>query len=184
MEEVSMIADAPAFPAFISRVAAVLPVFPLQHAVSYLFAQTVQRHESLLDRLGEHSTKTVAIVPVDLPVAFLIRFDHKAPSVEVVRNLTGQTSDARISGTLLSLIDLVEGRLDGDAMFFSRDLSIEGDVEAVVAFRNAIDAEEIDLIREASASLGPLAGGVERAVRGALDQLRRLMRQPSKDLRI
>ena len=50
----------------------------------------------------------------------------------------------------------MHGAYDGDALFFSRDLEIEGDTAAVVALRNAIDNEELDLVREATALLGPL----------------------------
>jgi len=41
------------------------------------------------------------------------------------------------------MIELLEGRADGDALFFSRTLTVEGDMEAVVALRNAIDGSEI-----------------------------------------
>ena len=53
--------------------------------------------------------------------------------------------DARIAGPLAALIGLVHGAYDGDALFFSRDLVIEGDTAAVLALRNAIDNEELDL---------------------------------------
>jgi predicted lipid carrier protein YhbT len=54
------------------------------------------------------------------------------------------------------LLGLVHGVYDGDALFFSRDLVIEGDTEAVLALRNAIDNEEIDLAKEAAGLFGPL----------------------------
>ncbi|AGH97674.1 hypothetical protein A11S_851 [Micavibrio aeruginosavorus EPB] len=34
---------------------------------------------------------------------------------------------------------MIDGRYDGDALFFSRDIYIEGDTEAVVCLRNALD---------------------------------------------
>ena len=34
---------------------------------------------------------------------------------------------------------MVDGHLDGDALFFSRELIVEGDTEAVVVLRNALD---------------------------------------------
>lgn len=39
----------------------------------------------------------------------------------------------------MTLLDMIGGKQDGDALFFSRDLSVTGDVEAVVVLRNAID---------------------------------------------
>lgn len=46
---------------------------------------------------------------------------------------------------------MVHGALDGDALFFSRDILIEGDTEAVLALRNAVDDAEIDLAGEIAA---------------------------------
>lgn len=164
-----------ALPAFVSRAASLLPLFPLQHAAAYVLAQTVQRHEPLLERLSDQSAKVVAIAPSDLPVAFLVTLDSVAPRVAVARSLAAETYDSRISGTLMSLLDMVEGRLDGDALFFSRDLSVEGDVEAVVALRNAIDGEGLDVLKDALAPLGPLAQPAEIIGRGVLDLVRRLV---------
>jgi len=56
------------------------------------------------------------------------------------------------------LIDLLEGRLDGDALFFSRELTVEGDTEAVLLLRNAVDSDEVDLFEDLLSVLGPLAG--------------------------
>jgi predicted lipid carrier protein YhbT len=39
-------------------------------------------------------------------------------------------------------MQLLEGKLDGDALFFSRDLVVDGDTEAVVMLRNIIDGAE------------------------------------------
>ena len=75
--------------------------------------------------------------------------------------------DAAIAGTFFNLLDMIDGSLDGDALFFSRDLVIEGDTEAVLALRNAIDNEEIDLAREIAALLGPFEGAVVRPARAA-----------------
>ncbi|HEC14815.1 MAG TPA: lipid carrier protein, partial [Rhodospirillales bacterium] len=56
---------------------------------------------------------------------------------------------------------------DGDALFFSRDLAIEGDTGAVVALRNAVDGAEIDLIEDLVSNLGPFAGPSRRAIEAA-----------------
>ena len=72
--------------------------------------------------------------------------------------------DARIAGPLAALLGMVHGAYDGDALFFSRDLVIEGDTAAVLALRNAIDAAELDLAAEIEALAGPARGMVERIV--------------------
>ena len=49
---------------------------------------------------------------------------------------------------------LIDGSYDGDALFFSRDLVVEGDIEAVIALRNAIDDAGVDLVADTAALLG------------------------------
>jgi ubiquinone biosynthesis protein UbiJ len=82
--------------------------------------------------------------------------------------------DVTIRGSLSTLIALLEGRVDGDALFFSRDLAVEGDTEALLALRNAVDGEGIDLLRDFAMCLGPLApvgvrlAGVTRVIAATL----------------
>jgi predicted lipid carrier protein YhbT len=52
---------------------------------------------------------------------------------------------------------LVHGAYDGDALFFSRDLVVEGDTGAALALRNAVDDAGLDLSQEIASVTGPLA---------------------------
>ncbi|RMF14537.1 MAG: hypothetical protein D6757_06105, partial [Alphaproteobacteria bacterium] len=54
-------------------------------------------------------------------------------------------ADARVTGPLTALLNVATGAVDGDALFFSRDLMIEGDTALVVALRNAFDDAHLDL---------------------------------------
>lgn len=80
--------------------------------------------------------------------------------------------DAHIAGSALTLLDMIDGRLDGDALFFSRDLRITGDTEAVVSLRNALD----DLDGSVADDAATLAGPAGRAILGFLRRLRRARR--------
>jgi predicted lipid carrier protein YhbT len=71
-------------------------------------------------------------------------------------------ADATAGGPLLTLLALLEGRIDGDAMFFARSLSIAGDMEAMLALRNALDDSGFDLPRDLGQAAGPLAPLVTR----------------------
>ena len=73
-----------------------------------------------------------------------------------------------------ALIELLEGRVDGDALFFSRDLAIEGDTEVVLMLRNAVDSEVIDVLDDLTSVFGPLAGLARKAAVGALSVFSRL----------
>ena len=172
---------APHLPGFFTAAASVLPVKPLAFLLSRLAASVADGRPGLADRLGTYAGKTIAVTPADLDLVFLVTFQSGKPAVEVVRTHEFWRSDARVSGPLLALIDLVEGRTDADALFFSREITIEGDMEAVLALRNALDAEGLDLMAEAFRPLGPLAGGMSRAGRNALQLFRdRLKAHPQE----
>ena len=145
-----------------------LPTAPLEIALQRLADSIVMRHPGLLDRLGSEGTRRFGIVPLDLPFAIVIEVIEAAVRLSVVRRLDIDKIDARVTGNLLSLIQLVDGRHDGDALFFSRDISVEGDMEAVLALRNAIDNAELDLLREAAQLAGPLSVIAEQIARTAV----------------
>ncbi|WP_200808475.1 ubiquinone anaerobic biosynthesis accessory factor UbiT [Tistlia consotensis] len=142
---------------------ALLPRPALRWALQRLVAGVGRRHPDLFERLGEHASATFLIDPTDLPVAVRLWPRPEGPQVEIVgRPVLRSAWHARIAGPLAALLGMIHGRLDGDALFFSRDLAIEGDTEAVLALRNALDDAELDLPDEAAACLGPLSPLVAR----------------------
>jgi predicted lipid carrier protein YhbT len=148
--------DIPVFPSVGAAVLRLAPLAPLSLAGARLAKTLVRRHPSLFARLGEQAEKTFLIDPTDLPFAFRLTPRVDNPRLEAVRREDAGAWEARIGGPLAALLGLVHGVYDGDALFFSRDLVIEGDTEAVLALRNAIDNEEIDLAAEVAAFFGPL----------------------------
>ena len=137
----------------------------------------LRRHPEVRDRLAPLGGAAVLIDPIDLPIAFVVRPGAQAPLVEVVRGGGSSTAvAATIRGPLALLIDLLEGRLDGDALFFAREIAIEGDAEMVVALRNAVESAEIDLARDLLAALGPFAAPAGRIHRAAVAALSRAAR--------
>lgn len=121
----------------------------------------------MFERLGSHVGKRFVLQPTDLPFLFVVTLDPVAPAVSIVRPSGELRSDARIAGPIAALVGLAHGRYDGDAMFFSGDLTVEGDIEAILALRNALDNAEIDLLEEGAAMLGLLSGAVEGVMRPA-----------------
>lgn len=154
-----------------------LPPQMLQPVLSAAFAVLNRRHPDLFERLSCLADPLFLIDPTDLPLVFLLDADPNHPRLTAARESDGRAA-ATIRGPLLTLIDLLEGRMDGDALFFSRALSIEGDTEAVVALRNAVDDAGIDLRGDILASIGPLA----RPARHALGLGGRLYARISDDL--
>jgi len=158
----------PQFPLLGARIMRVMPLRPLAMASERLVASLGRRHPSLFARLAEHTNKVFLIDPTDLPIVFRLVPDPARPRLDVLRNGGNETWDARIAGPLAGFLGLVHGAFDGDALFFSRDLVIEGNTEAVLALRNAIDNEEIDLAAEVPALFGPLGPLAERPARRLL----------------
>jgi len=117
----------------------------------------------------EFQDKIVCIDPVDLPFALLLEPNMAEPRLTVRRAVDPDESHATIRGPLETLIALAEGKVDGDALFFSRQLVIEGDTEVVVALRNAIDGAGIDLVADLTSTLGPLANPARRVADATLE---------------
>jgi predicted lipid carrier protein YhbT len=62
------------------------------------------------------------------------------------------------------LLALVDGRRDGDALFFSRELTVEGDIDAVVTLRNALDDLDTTLVQDILSASGPMRPPLEAIV--------------------
>ena len=160
-------------PRLIARTLQPLPLAPLQLPLSLVLRSVVARHPHIFERLGEHAYKRFGLEPTDLPFSFVLAPHPKTPSLIAVRTLPAGIP-ARIAGPLLGLVGMIDGSYDGDALFFSRDLAVEGDVAAVLALRNAIDDAGVDLVADTAALFGPLAPLSERVLAGALLRLKDL----------
>jgi O2-independent ubiquinone biosynthesis accessory factor UbiT len=162
----------PRIPGLAQRFVAPVPPPIVGFLAARLMRQAGKTHPELFARLGEHAHKRYEIAPSDLPFVFLMTPDPAAPQLRVLR--AGRTNwDCRISGSLAALLGMIHGAYDGDALFFSRDITVEGDTAAGLALRNAIDNSELDLFAEATALLGPLgtrAMPVLASLLGALER--------------
>ncbi|MDX9861142.1 MAG: SCP2 sterol-binding domain-containing protein [Rhodospirillales bacterium] len=145
-----------------------LPPAALRPALALAVRILRRRHPGLFDRLKGVGAPSFLIDPIDLPFVFLLETDPERPRLTALSgtDAAAQTASATIRGPLMMLVDLAEGRLDGDALFFSRDLVVEGDTEAVVALRNAVDDSEIDLTADLASMFGPLAGPARLTING------------------
>lgn len=131
------------------------PLALIEHFARLIFYRVLKAHPDLFGRLGDYRTKRFCFSPSDLPLHFVVI--PQGRMLEVSRGVGPPTADAVISGPLLLLLALLEGRCDGDALFFSRDLMVTGDIEAMLALRNALDDSVIDLAADLGGMTGPLA---------------------------
>lgn len=165
---------APAIPSRLGPVLRVLPLAPLQPLLAAILRAIVHRHPGITERLGDHALKKFAIEPTDLPFAFLLEPLVVGPRLTALRTISRSKVDVRVSGPFAMLAGLIDGTYDGDALFFSRDITVEGDMEAIVALRNAIDDAGIDFIADIAAAFGPAAPLAEQASRPLAAALRLL----------
>jgi len=152
----------PTVPSLLASTLWVLPLAPLAQALTILARRLVTNHPGMISRLGPYVDRRFAIVPTDLPVSLLL---HPHPTaMRVTLHRQPPASDARIAGPLAALLGLVHGTWDGDALFFSRDLVIDGDTAAALALRNAIDDSELDLGAEIAGLSGPFSTLLTRLI--------------------
>lgn len=156
------VATLPRFPRLPALAMRRLPLAPLSLALNSFARRMATRHASMFRRLGEYGQSSFALDPTDLPVKMLLEPRGGNPHLTLSRQVP--EGDARIAGPLSALLGMLHGTLDGDALFFSRDLVIEGDTAAVLALRNAIDDAELDLSVEAQEMSGPFAKQVQRLI--------------------
>jgi O2-independent ubiquinone biosynthesis accessory factor UbiT len=165
-------------PAIVTKIAGILPLMPMELAAKTLIGNALAARPGLVRRLAEYAGATFAIDPVDCPFVFLVKAEGEGAEVKMVRDADGAAYDARIKAPLIVLAGMIDGTYDGDALFFSRDLSIEGDTEAVLALRNALEDAEID---PASALRVPerFAGPFNRSAELAFGFLRSALHAPA-----
>ncbi|MDA5093763.1 SCP2 sterol-binding domain-containing protein [Aliiroseovarius sp. KMU-50] len=152
----------PQLPPLAARALRRLPLTPLSFSLTAYARRIAKHHPGLFRRLGEFDHTRFVIDPTDLPFVIEMQPNGGQPKIKVVRG-SGQ-GEARIAGPLAGLLGLVHGAYDGDALFFSRDLVIEGDTSAALALRNAIDDAELDLSAEVAQISGPLAAPLQKAL--------------------
>src|SRR5487761_2528922 len=124
-----------------------MPTSLLRPGLALLMGAMQRQHAPLFRRLTSLAPATILFDPVDTPRCFLLTIARHGVRMDIAGR--GQAASARISGSLATLIGLLEGRIDSDTLFFSREVSVSGDTAVAVGFRNTLDGESISLIDDA-----------------------------------
>lgn len=162
-------------PAFIRHLLPAVAAAPFGPALTWSLRALARRRPGLFDRLGAFAGERYFIDPADLAFAFVVVPDGERASVRVTGKDGGGDCGVTIRGPILSLLALLDGSQDGDALFFNRVIAISGRTEAVLALRNAIEDAELtpaDLIG-ISGTAGRLA---DAGILGGIDVARRFAR--------
>ncbi|MBA3909470.1 MAG: sterol-binding protein [Rhodobacter sp.] len=149
--------------AVVSRLACAL----VQPILSRVVRKIAARHPSLFARLGPHQRTDFLIDPVELPFALHLQPDPQALIFRAVPRDAAPPAGATIRGRFMLLLELVDSEEDGDAAFFSRDLEVSGDTEAVVRLRNALDDVDGSIAEETAGMFGPVGRAILARLRRA-----------------
>ncbi len=134
-----------------------LPLFPVQPLLSHVVRSVAGRHPELFARMGDACKKRFLIDPYNLPFFLVLKPDPDRPQLTAYNRGRTAAHDVRITGSFATLLRMIDGQTDSDALFFNRELSITGDTEAIVALRNALDDMDTTLADDVAAACGPLA---------------------------
>src|SRR5512141_1917939 len=140
---------------------AAAPLAVIQPILGHIAAHVAKNRPELFARLGVHARKRF---PTDLPFVLVLSPDNNRPQLRAYRRYENPAHHAVIAGKFFILLDMIDGTLEGDALFFTRDLRVGGDTEAVVALRNALDDFEGSALDSVAGSFGPLAKPAALAV--------------------
>jgi predicted lipid carrier protein YhbT len=138
----------------------------VQPLLSRVVRRIAEAHPALFARRGDHRRTDFLIDPVELPFALHLRPDPQALILRAVPRHAMPHAGSVIRGRFRLLLELLDLKEDGDAAFFSRDLVVSGDTEAVVRLRNALDDVDGSIAEETAAMFG-------RPGRAILHRLRR-----------
>lgn len=131
-----------------------LPLPLLAPYLQKLAKRLARQRPEFFERLGSCRMTKYLIDPVNLPFVFILCPNPEKISLKACRRSKIPPHDASISGTFLVLLDMLDGRQDGDALFFSRDIVINGDIEAVTVLRNALDDLDGSIVDDVIAPFG------------------------------
>jgi predicted lipid carrier protein YhbT len=155
--------------ALLRSAATVLPRPVLAQIATAVVRGLDRSHPMLLSNLARLESAVVHIVPFDLPYRFALTVGREPVTLAIIdRGAPG--GDAEVAASVGTLVDLLEGRIDSDTLFFRRDLTISGNTSVIVGLRNVLDREELSLADELAALIGPL-GPPARAVARRFDHV-------------
>ncbi len=151
----------------------VMPSAVLEKAVEVVLRRMRGRFPKLFRNLSELPAAAVLLTPTDIQHQFLLEIGQDPVMFSVIQGKDFPVN-AHISGSLEAMIDMLEGRADGDMLFFARDIQVTGDTSIIVALRNTLDREEINLFHEITGLCGPFAQPARMALTLADGLVRRL----------
>jgi len=132
-------------PELVGKIIRPLPLFPLEKIFKLILKKIIAKNPNVFKRMGEYAGDKFLIKITDLPFVVVIDTSPKAPNIYVRRDADNLEIAATVTAPILSHVKMLTGELDGDALFFAREIRISGSTESVLALRNAVDSMDLDI---------------------------------------
>ena len=161
--------ELPVMPPALQAAMRPLPLTPVSILLTRLARRVAARHPNLFGRMGEYGGASFELDMTDQPFVLILDLANGMPTMKARRRGPARSAAAAIRGPISGFLGMMHGTWDGDALFFSRDLSVEGDTSAVLALRNAIDDAELDLVEEIG--LGETSRALLRRAFGTVERV-------------
>lgn len=142
-----------------------LCLHPIQPLLKRILKNVIRDHPSIFSRLGAYKSFSYLIDVRQLPFLLLLQPDPSHPKLRALSRRPVPVGDARITGSFGQLTKMVSGEMDGDALFFSRDIEITGNLEAVVCLAKAMDDIDTSIMDSVWRSLGRPGSFIGRRAR-------------------
>ena len=150
----------------------IIPKIIVQKAIDSLTAYFTKIHPGVVDRMSDYAPARIVLNPTDMPFYFLAEFTKSNFHILYIENDDIDLQEiTTISATFDFFLKMLERQSDGDALFFSRQLMIEGDTTIVVALRNILEAENVNInddINETFGTLSPMVNFIKNLSIGIL----------------
>ena len=119
--------------------------WPLEQLLTLGLRRVAWRLPDIFQRLGVFQKAVFVLLPDAWPVAFELSPRARQGTVRIARATHRPPGATCIRGPLPALIGLFDCSVDADSAFFSRDIIVEGDIQAVMALHNALEAADLTL---------------------------------------
>lgn len=131
----------------------------LQNAINRLTKLFIQKHPKVITKMAEYTPARLVLIPSDMPFCFFVEFTKDNMQINIIdQNAFDGKNLTCITASLELFIKMLEGNLDGDALFFSRQLTVAGDTTIIVALRNILEAENVNIKTDIDETFGVFSG--------------------------
>ena len=119
--------------------------WPIEQLLTLGLRRVAWRLPDIFQRLGVFQKAVFVLLPDAWPVAFELSPRARQGTVRIARATHRPPGATYIYGPLPALLGLFDGSIDADSAFFSRDIIVEGDIQAVMALHNALEAADLTM---------------------------------------